>query len=379
MRLAPLLALLASAAPARADDPAPPAPPPAPPASEEVIVVTGLRLPRPLSDVPAATTVIDRDQLERSPEPLADDLVRAAPTVGTFRRSSSAIADPTSQGLNLRGVGPSGVSRALVLQDGVPVNDPFGGWVYWRALSPLGIDRIEIVPSGASALFGNFALGGVLQVISRPITGASVDAVAAGGSLGERRAAARATERFGDLGVELDGESWHSDGYTPIVADQRGAVDGPAASTHDTAGARVEYGRGNQALHAGARLFSESLDAGTLFTTADVRTVTYGAGGRLTDPGAVPGALDVELFGGVQRFDQDRARVSADRSTAAKSASGHTPSDNQGAAVTWTARLGGGHAIVVGADGQRVVGTATDTLFPATTQPATIVKRAAGG
>jgi iron complex outermembrane recepter protein len=221
VRLAPLLALVTSA-PAWADDPAPPpappaapaapAPPaapaaPAPPAPDEVIVVTGLRLPRPLNDVPAATTVIDHDQIARAPQPLADDLVRAAPSVGTFRRSSSAIADPTSQGLNLRGVGPSGVSRALVLQDGIPLNDPFGGWVYWRALSPLGIDRIEIVPSGASALFGNFALGGVLQLISRPIDGEAIDVVVAGGSLGGRRAAARGTERFGDVGVELDGET----------------------------------------------------------------------------------------------------------------------------------------------------------------------------
>jgi outer membrane receptor protein involved in Fe transport len=407
VRLAPLVALLVSA-PARADDPAPspapapapapatatapaPAPAPAAPAaSEEVIVVTGLRLPRPLQDVPAATTVIDHDQVERAPEQLADELVRAAPSVGTFRRSSSAIADPTSQGLNLRGVGPSGVSRALVLQDGVPLNDPFGGWVYWRALSPLGVDRIEIVPSGASALFGNFALGGVLQVISRPIDGATVDAVAALGSLGGQRAAVRSTGRFGDLGLELDTETWHSDGYAPIVAAERGVVDGPAPSTHNTVGGRVEYTRGNQTVHAGARYFSESLDAGTQFTTADVRTVTYGAGWQLAgDPGTRPGTFDVELFGGTQRFDQERARVSgspgapagspAARSTAAKAADGHTPSNNQGVVATWTTRLAGRHAIVVGADAQRVVGSATDTLFPATIQPTTIVQRAAGG
>jgi outer membrane receptor protein involved in Fe transport len=106
--------------------------------------------------------------------------------------------------------------------------------------------------------------------------------------------------------------------------------------------------------------------------------VTYGAGWQLTDPGALPGALDVELFGGDQRFDQERARVASDRSTAAKSADGHTPSNNQGAVATWTAQLGR-HAIVVGADAQRVVGTATDTLFPATVQPTTVVARAAGG
>ena len=224
--------------------------------------MTGLRLPRSLDDVPAAVTVIDREQLQRSPHTFADDLVRTVPDVGTFRRSSSAIADPTSQGLNLRGVGPSGVSRALVLRDGLPVNDPFGGWVYWRAMSPLGIDHVEIVPSGASALFGNFALGGVLQVISRPIEPRSIDALAAGGSLGTGRFAVRATDRFGKLGVALDGEALHSSGYAPIVAAQRGDIDGRAASTHGAGGVRLEYDLGGSTVHAAVRAFGESLDAG---------------------------------------------------------------------------------------------------------------------
>jgi outer membrane receptor protein involved in Fe transport len=338
--------------------------------------VTGLRLPRPQKDVPAAVTVIDRDQVKRSPHVLADELVREVPAVGTFRRSSSAIADPTSQGLNLRGVGPSGVSRALVLRDGIPANDPFGGWVYWRAMSPLGIDRIEIVPSGASALFGNFALGGALQVISRPIDGGSLDAVVAGGSLGTRRIAARATERLGDFAAAVDAESLHSDGYTPIVASQRGAVDGPAASTHGTAGARIEHHLGDSMAHAQVRVFTESLAAGTQHTTADVRTVTYGVGWELAREA---GALGVELFGGQQRFEQERARVSPDRTTASTASNQRTPSNNQGAVVMWTGRPTGRHALVIGVDAQRVAGTATDALVPLMIQPDTLVARAAGG
>ena len=371
---------VASAPPVASESPAASAPPVASESTAavpgEVIVVTGLRLPRSVNDVPAAVTVIDRDQLRRSPHTLADELVRDVPAVGTFRRSSSAIADPTSQGLNLRGVGPSGVSRALVLRDGVPVNDPFGGWVYWRAISSLGIDHIEIVPSGASALFGNFALGGVLQVISRPIEGRAIDAVVAGGSLGTRRFAARATERLGDFGVELSGEALHLDGYAPIAADQRGAVDGPAASTHATAGARIEHHRGASTAHAAARVFTESLEAGTQHTTADVRTVTYEAGWALARE---PGTLGVALFGGQQRFEQERARVSADRATATTASDQRTPSNNQGAAVTWTGRAAGRHAIVVGVDAQRVTGTATDTLTPPMTMASTLVARAAGG
>jgi outer membrane receptor protein involved in Fe transport len=338
--------------------------------------VTGLRLPRSVDDTPAAVTVLDRDQLRRSPYAVADELVRTLPSVGTFRRSSSEIADPTSQGLNLRGVGPSGVSRALVLRDGIPVNDPFGGWVYWRALSPLAVDHIELVPSGASALFGNFALGGVLNVISRPVEDHAIDLIAAGGSLGFERLAARVAQRFGEIGVELTGEGLHTDGYTPIRAAQRGAVDGPAATSHGTVGLRVEHVRGDSTVHAAVRGFSEHLEAGTQHTTADVRTVTYEAGWGLARE---PGKLDLQLFGGQQRFDQERARVSADRNTAASASTQRTPSDNQGAAATWTARPLGGHTLVVGVDGQRVIGTATDSLTPATVGPMTLVKRAAGG
>ena len=126
---------------ASADDAPPAAAASAPPAAEAQApayetTVTALRLPRPLPDVPSTVTVLSREEIDRTPALAADGLLRAVPSVGTFRRTPSLVADPTAQGLNLRGVGPSGVSRALVLMDGVPVNDPFGGWIYWRSLPP---------------------------------------------------------------------------------------------------------------------------------------------------------------------------------------------------------------------------------------------------
>jgi outer membrane receptor protein involved in Fe transport len=343
-------------------------------------VVTGLRLPTPLHDSPAAVTVIDRDQMAQAPQVAADDLVRMAPDVGTFRRSSSAIADPTSQGLNLRGVGPSGVSRALALRDGLPLNDPFGGWVYWRAISPLELAQIELVPSGASALFGNFALGGALQMISRPITGPSagpsIDVVIAGGSLDSDRIALRATEQRGDFAVALSAQAMHTAGYTPIAPAERGPVDGPAPSSDESGAARVEYRHGGATLHGEVRAFHESLDAGTEFTTAEVRTLTYDAGGERA---LGPGALVAQVFGGQQRFDQERARVQPDRVAAASAGTQRTPSNNQGAAVSWTARVADRHAIVAGTDAQRVAGTATDLLTPAAVTATTLVERRAGG
>ncbi len=384
-RLLPLLSGAWLAGPAAADpepEPPPEPPPPsaagdpeAPPAGGEVIVVTGLRLARPVHDTPAATLVLDRRELERSPHALADDLVRALPSAGTFRRGSSLTADPTSQGLNLRGVGPSAVSRALVLRDGVPVNDPFGGWIYWRAISPLGVERIEVTPSGASAVFGDFALGGVVHVVSRPIE-RELRAALAAGSHGTRRAAVRAAERRGELGVALEGEAFDTEGYVPISAEDRGAVDGRAPSRHGSAGGRVEHVRGGSTAHATARWFREALDAGTRHTTADVRTLTLGAGWRLA---RAPGTLQLELFGGDQLFLQDRARVAPDRGTAAPASSQRTPSSHQGGFATWTTRELAGHTLVLGADGRRVTGTATDALAPARPEPDALVERAAGG
>src|SRR3989475_5960190 len=148
----------------------------------EEIVVTATRSPRPIRDVAAAVIVVPRLELELSPAKTLDELLPIVPSLGLFRRSSSLAADPSSQGVTLRGVGP-GVSRSLVLVDGIPANDPFGGWVYWRAIPRLGIQQVEVVPGGGSALYGNYALSGVSQGVSRPIASQSVQASGEYGSL----------------------------------------------------------------------------------------------------------------------------------------------------------------------------------------------------
>jgi outer membrane receptor protein involved in Fe transport len=335
----------------------------------EVIEVTELRSPRPQSTDPAAVTVLDRAALDHIPAALLDEIVRAVPSAGTFRRSSSAIADPTSQGLNLRGLAPSGVSRALVLRDGVPQNDPFGGWVYWRAQPRSAIERISIQPSGASALFGNFGLGGVMAIASRPIDD-EVEAAISGGSRGTGQVTVRAAQRFDAVGVELDADAYTTDGYVPIA--EPGAVDHAAASDHRNAGARVEYG----GARAFARWFDEDLDAGTQFTTANVRTLTYGASGQLVRGRS---RLDLTAFGGDQQFDQQRARVSADRTTADIASTQATPSTSYGASALWSLRFSRRHTVQLGADVLRVEGTSTDALSPAMPSDTALARRSAGG
>jgi len=97
----------------------------------EVLVVTASRIEESVDDSPMHVTVLDEQKLQTSAAVTVDDALRQIPGFSLFRRSSSLVAQPTTQGVSLRGVGPSGVSRTLVLLDGIPLNDPFGGWIYW--------------------------------------------------------------------------------------------------------------------------------------------------------------------------------------------------------------------------------------------------------
>ena len=112
--------------------------------------------------------MLDSTALQESPGTNLDDRLRDVPGFSLFRRSSSLVANPTTQGISLRGIGSSGASRTLVLWDGIPANDPFGGWVYWTQFVPDEIGRAEISRGAATSIFGDRAMSGAIGLFSRP-------------------------------------------------------------------------------------------------------------------------------------------------------------------------------------------------------------------
>ena len=105
-----------------------------------------------------------------SPTITIDDKLRQVPGFALFRRSGSQAANPTSQGVSLRGVGASGASRTLVFADSIPMNDPFGGWVYWARVPVETIESVDVVEGGASDLYGSTALGGIINTrMQKPV------------------------------------------------------------------------------------------------------------------------------------------------------------------------------------------------------------------
>lgn len=343
-------------------------------------VATATRVPRPLRYVPATVTVLRRDEVDQNPALGADGLLRSLPSVQTFRRSTSLTADPSAQGLNLRGVGPSGVSRTLILVDGVPANDPFGGSVYWRALPKLGIERVEVVPGGGSALYGSAALSGVVQLFSRPLR-RSFEADAVYGSLDTLQLGARGAYDFHKVGAAVEGEYLRSDGYRVIAREQAGPVDKPAGSSHLTLNSRMSARASRDlTLHASLRLFHEQQNGGTRYTTAQVDSGLVALEGVLSLPEGA--SLSLQWFGRVQRFQQSRARVDPTRSSESLSARQNVPADDEGASLLYRSRsltCAGRHMLSLGLDTRRVQGVSRERIFPAQPGAQSLRTRNAGG
>ena len=166
--LAPLLALsvslfaLGAAAPASAqeEDNASQRP------TAERIIVTGEGLEEAPSEGAYAVTEIDRERIVSTASGRIEDVLRDVAGFQQFRRSDSRSANPTAQGATLRALGGNATSRALVLLDGVPIADPFFGYVPFNAIQPETLSRIRVTRGGGAGPFGAGALAGTIELES---------------------------------------------------------------------------------------------------------------------------------------------------------------------------------------------------------------------
>ncbi len=249
------------------------APPPDPaPSTVETVVVHAARLPPGLGERVFSVIRLDRHDLEAQPR--LDGALEQVSGVSLFRRSLSLSANPTTQGLSLRGVAPSGSSRALVTLDGVPQNDPFGGWVIWSALPPQDIGAVNVVRGAGAGPYGAGALTGVVALEERTLApgGFSVDAQAGGLNTTRGSGAADIALGGGDLFASVSGE--RSAGWIPVHAG-RGFADTPL-SLDDRSGAlrwTADLGGGVLAARAGA--YDEDRGTGTRGGTAHADGFDY--------------------------------------------------------------------------------------------------------
>jgi outer membrane receptor protein involved in Fe transport len=238
----------------------------------EPFVVTAERTPEPASQVAASVRTLDADTLQAEPALTVDDALLSVPGFSLFRRDGSFTANPTTQGVSLRGMGPSGASRSLVLLDGIPLNDPFGGWITWSQIPRESLTGAEIVEGGGATAWGNSALSGVVQLLTDPVSGDRERLFGSVGDYDTRSAEMEVTKPAGNGTVQILGGAFSTDGYRIVAAGDAGPIDVPASSRHSWITARWREPLGDN-LEAVITLhtFKESRNNGTPYEQNETR------------------------------------------------------------------------------------------------------------
>ena len=303
-------------------------------AQEEEIVVTGRGLGAAAGEVVLDTVTVPRERLEESAR--LEDVLRDVPGFQLFRRSDARTANPTSQGATLRALGGNASSRALLILDGVPQTDPFGGWVSWAAYDPRRLGEVRVTRGGGSGAWGPGALAGTIELES---AGAAELRGASGSLLYGSRDSLDAHAALGtDVGggfVTVSGSWARGDGFVPIVEEQRGPVDRPSPYDQRSLAARAvaPLGRGVE-LQANGLVFDDRRERGTEFS--DIRT--RGADASLRLVGDRWSAL---AYVQTRDFYNSFAGVGAGRATVTRTSEQYSvPSTGLGARAEWRPRLG---------------------------------------
>lgn len=291
------------------------APPTAAANGLEEVLITASRLPPLESDAAYGVTRLRADELAASPHLRLDETLRQAAGFSLFRRASSRSAHPTAQGATLRGLGPNGAGRALVLLDGIPQNDPFGGWVMWSALPQAFIEVVTLYRGGGAGPFGAGALSGVIDIASADPWQTGVAAQGRYGSFHTWDATLAARVVAGRTAFSADVAGYDSDGFYLLPKHQRGPVDVPAAATAYSARLGVDVQVAETTRFSGR--LSAFYDGRTNgIALADNRSKGWDASLRLTHDPDGKLAMNVALYVQDRNFRSAFAGVNSDRSAA---------------------------------------------------------------
>ncbi|CAN5765031.1 TonB-dependent receptor [soil metagenome] len=328
----------------------------------EVVDVTTARTPLDLDATASSVRTLSETQLDEAPGLALDDKLRQVAGFQLFRRTSSWVANPTTQGTSLRGLGSTAASRTLVLSDQVPLNDAFGGWIHWNEAPQLAVAGVELMRGGASDLYGSSAIGGVIDVASvRPdkngfvvdLSGASRNTSLANGLLtlgaGKTQALAAVT-------------AFRTDGYTLIAPAFRGLVDVPS-NVHSQSG-RIELRHSlgtDKGLFLRGNILNEARSNGTPVTTNATRLWRYVGGGDWSLPGS--GRFLARVYGTQQGYRQSFSSVATGRASERLTRLQRVPTQQLGGSVQWAQSY---KALTFVAGGDLMDTRATDDETPVT-------------
>lgn len=339
----------------------------------QAILVTG----HGLTDGPATpaydVTTIDRAAITASASGRMEDVLSSTAGFQQFRRSDSRSANPSAQGVTLRALGGNASSRALVLLDGVPVANPFFGYIPLSALSPDRLATVRVTRGGGMGAFGTGAVSGTIELNSaQPAQIGTLQASALIDQRGETQLSATAAPRIGS-GFVLASVAWDKgNGFWTTPRNQRG----PAS-------VRAAYESWSAALRAVAPLTDTVEIQASGLAYDDARTLRF-AGADSTSSGQQAslrvvgrGTWQFDVLGYVQAQDFSNVVISAANFRKSLDQA-RTPTLAVGGKAELRPPLGESHVLRLGADMRWSEGHLAERPFSTVTGRATAFRRAGG-
>ncbi len=320
------------------------------------VVTTATRTPARQRDVASNVTVMTRDEIQASAASTVDELLKQIPGFTLLRQESSFVGHPTTQGPSLRGIGGTAAGRTLVLLDGIPINDPLAGWVYWGRISKESIERIEVVRGGSSSVWGNRAFGGVINIITRAPTERTYQIAAKGGNLGILEFDGFGAEVVGPLTLSVSGNYFTTDGYVRTRRNQRGAVDEKSDASHKSLMLGASYAASEDVtVFLQGSTFSEDRHGDT-DQHENATDLYYIRGGADINTGDGSN-WQINAFAHKQDFESAFTSVAAGRNTFTPAVDQFdVPTDSLGANLVWSKDIALDHTLSIGTDFQWIDG-----------------------
>lgn len=278
---------------------------PSEPPTLKTVTVSASRGTR-LEDMDISTTVITREQILAAPQTTVDQIVNRIPGVFVPTQPSTQL-HPTGQVLSMRGFGTSTNGLTLVLLDGVPINDPYFRTVNWAQIPKALVERIEVIRGGgATSLWGNMAMGGVINIVTRQPAPGEKHVEASYGSFDTKTLDASLGMALNDttrLGLSYDGSD--SDGYFQVPAAYRHPSMVPTASQVDNLNATLSYAPDARSRYFARLQGSQTRESGLTYAIAnnqwDTYRLTFGGVNQMSrrsslhlDGWAMRGAMDTQ-------------------------------------------------------------------------------------
>ncbi len=318
-----------------------------------------------VSDSATSVAVLSQKQMQNAPGLTLDDKLHQVAGFQLFRRTSSWTANPTTEGVSLRGLGSTAASRTLVVSDQVPLNDAFGGWVHWDEIPALVIDEVKLLRGGSADLYGSSAIGGVIDVVpvmpglsvtpqlerkgSGPDRGFGVSADASGASEDtalEDLLLTGVERRMTMLGAFT---GLKTGGYIPIAPAFRGTVDTPANVTAESGRVMLGTSPGRRGISTFllGNVLNEARDNGTALQTNGTRLWRYEGG---ADGHGSSGNAAVRVYGSRESYRQSFSAIAVNRDSERLTKLQRVPVDELGFVVQGSRALGRAVTAAVGMD-----------------------------